>query len=239
MRWSDVSRPWGCPLNNRRCANPASREGYVSLLAMSLAFGLAVFGTALAVGLRAYLSASVAQERDIRTRIVLESAAAELLGQMAAGRTVPASQTVLGGRVVVLEVSQPMEKLDFIGDGDDVLVPALTEMGVGQFDRAILGRAADLTAVSQGLRLSAEKEDCLRRAFTYGRAPAPMETATTGVAAPGLAAGDQVDIRVSLRDRNTDRVLWIRARFSGRESGWALHDYRLIRGVASCKTLDS
>lgn len=237
MRWSVVSRPWGCPLNNRRCASPASREGYVSLLAMSFAFGLAVFGTALAVGLRAHLSAAVSEERAIRSRIALESAAAAVLGELASGRPTPATvQRTIDGQTITLELSRPGAKLDLVGDGEAILLGTLARQGLEGVPATSWRGARNLTEMSSRLGLSAAGEDCLRRRFTYGRAPALMDDARSPDPFPVQAgAGEQADIRASLSGARGDDVLWLRARFTGGETGWKVHDYRRLRGAATCE----
>lgn len=237
MRWWAVSRPWDSPLNSRRRANPILREGYVSLLAMSFAFGLAVFGTALAVGLRAYVLAAVSEEQTIRTRIALESAAAAVLGEMASGRSSPpVIQRLVGARSIALELSRPGAKFDFVGDGETVLVDALALQGVGAARETSWRDARTLTELSSRLGLDAAGEDCLRRQFTYGRAPALIDGgATPEPLRLQAGAGEQLDIRASLSGARGDEVLWLRARFTGGGTGWKVHDYRRLRGLATCK----
>lgn len=204
---------------------------------MSFAFGLAVFGTALAVGLRAYISAAVSEEQTIRTRIVLESAAAAVLGEMASGRSSPATvQRTIGNRSITLELSRPGAKFDFVGDGEPVLIAALTRQGFGGVRETSWRGARTLTEMSARLRLDAAGEDCLRRRFTYGRAPAPIEVGTPSeVLDLRAGAGEQVDIRSSVAGSRGDDVLWLRARFTGGETGWKVHDYRRLRGRATCE----
>jgi hypothetical protein len=202
---------------------------------MSFAFGLAVFGTALAVGLRAYISAAVSEEQTIRTRIALESAVAAVLGEMASGRSSPVTvQRAIGNRSITLELSRPGVKFDFVGDGEPVLIAALTRQGFGGARETSWRGARTLTEMSSRLRLDAAGEDCLRRRFTYGRAPAPIEGGTPP-ATLQAGVGEQVDIRSSVTGAQGDDVLWLRARFTGGETGWKVHDYRRLRGRATCE----
>lgn len=205
---------------------------------MSFAFGLAVFGTALAVGLRAYLFAAVSEEQEIRSRIALESAAAAVLGEMASGQpsSTPVQRTI-GNRSITLELSRPGAKLDLGTDGDVVLLDALARQGLGGAQGTSWRGIRTLTEMSSRLGLDAAEEDCLRRRFTYGRAPAPIEVGTPSETLDLPAgAGEQVDVRASLSGARGDDVLWLRARFTGGETGWKVHDYRRLRGRATCET---
>ena len=223
-------------MNRRRRPEANPREGYVSLLAMSFAFGLVVFGTALAVGLRAYLAAAVSEEQGIRTRIVLESTSAAVLGEIAGGRPSPRIvQRSIGSRQVTIELSRTDAKFDVLTDEEALVVDALSDQGFGRVSAESWRGTQGLTDLSSRLRLDAAREDCLRRGFTYGRAPAPLNReATSANRTVQAGAGDQWDVRASLTGRSGDDVLWVRARFTGGETGWALHDYRRLRGKATC-----
>jgi hypothetical protein len=236
MRWWAASRPWDYPLNSPPRASPVCREGYVSLLAMSFAFGLAVFGTALAVGMRAYLAAAVLEEQTIRNRMALESAAAAVLGELASGQsTQTTGPRTIGNRSIFLTLSRPGTKLDLAGDEPAALLEALIRQGLGRPEHGVAWRdARSLAEMSARLRLSTAEEDCLRRRFTYGRAPALIDEGAP--LTPQAGAGEQLDIRASLIGAQGDEVLWMRARFTGGRTGWKVHDYRRLRGAATCET---
>lgn len=221
-------------MNSRRALNGQDREGYVSLLAMSFAFGLAVFGGALAVGLRAYLVTTASEARDVRARIALESAAAEVLGQLAAGASpAVASRTHASSTI---SVSRPIGKFDLGVDAPADYQEPLREIGVDPLAVRSLRTVPGMAEASRILRLSASQEDCLRQGFTLGRAPADRvePRALADLASTKLLAGDQVDIRVSAAAGGAADVLWIRARLTGNETGWAVHDYRRLRGAVGC-----
>ncbi len=221
----------------------------MSLLAMSFAFGLAVFGTALSVALRAYLVASAAEQRDILDRITLESSANDVLGRFAAGEvhsikpTNPADVR-LNQRRVAVELSLPEGKLDLRGDPDLLVRSALQRGGLAKTGKEVPApaRFETVEALSRSWRLSAGEEDCLRRLVTLGRAPEAFRTEAASGDGKGLmrsiAAGDQVDVRVSLSARSGVSVLWLRARFTGAISRpWRVHDYRRLKlgmAQASC-----
>lgn len=217
---------------------------------MSFAFGLAVFGTALAVALRAYLVASSAEQRDILDRITLESAANEVLGRLAVGQSHSIKPSSLAPiernqRWVAVELSLPEGKHDLQGDPDRVVLEALQRRGLttDREDKAAPTSFETLEAMSRGWRLSAGEEDCLRRLVTVGRAPEAFRLE----AAPGegegltrsITAGDQVDVRASLTVPSGVKVLWIRARFTGAaDRPWRVHDYRRLKlesTQASCE----
>ena len=199
---------------------------------MSFAFGLAVFGTALAVGLRTYLAAAADETGDIRERIAMESAAAAVLGELAAGAS-SGSQPEFAfgaGRQSVL-MMLPGAKVD---PGSDA---AATVAEAGR--RVSLTIAPDVAATARGLvdlsrrlRLSAGEEDCLRRAFTYGRQGAPRIERPESLKGLVMRAGDQVDLRIQ---SSTGPVLWVRARFTGGATGWRLHDYRRLQEASACR----
>lgn len=241
MTWSEGCRPWGCPLKCRRSASSRDREGYVSLLAMSFAFGLAVFGTAMAVGLRAYLVASTAEQRDLLDRITLESAANDLLGRLAAGevhsiRPSRPAEFELNQRRLAIELSLPEGKRDLLGDPDRTVLEALQKRGMtaAREDRPDPSSFETVEAMSRGWRLSANEEDCLRRLVTVGRAPEAFRPEAASGDGEGLTrsitAGDQVDVRASLATQSGVKVLWVRARFTGAaERPWRVHDYRRLQ----------
>lgn len=207
---------------------------------MSFAFGLAVFGTALAVALRAYLVAGAAEQRDILDRITLESAANDVLGRLSAGEVhsiKPTSLAEIGlnRRRVAVELSLPEGKYDLQGDPYALVLKALQRHGLAAAGERKLATPSFETvgALSRRWRLSASEEDCLRRIVTMGRAPEEFRAE----AAPGdgegsmrsIAAGDQVDVRVSLPAQSGVSVLWVRARFTGVvDRPWRVHDYRRL-----------
>jgi hypothetical protein len=204
---------------------------------MSFAFGLVVFGTALAVGLRAYLAAAVSEEQDIRNRIALESAAAGVLGEIASGASSPLTgQRMIGTRNVTVELSRTAAKLDLVADDERLLERALADLGLLRAATGSWRGARSLTELSARLKLDAAGEDCLRRGFTYGRAPAPLYREAQTESPSGQAvAGDQWDVRASLVGRSGGDLLWVRARLTGGATGWALHDYRRLHGRASAR----
>lgn len=215
------------------------REGYVSILAISFALGLALLGSAIAVGMTHYLSAAVGRERAILDRITLESVAATELGRLSSGVPHPAApherEVVLNGRSVTVALSMPAGKHDLAGDSRAALVARLDEARLpnGLAERPPAG-ADGLALRAVRLGLSPAEEDRLRRLFTLGRAPGLLDPLASEGAdidvERTLGAGDQVDVRVGFRDRGAEHVLWLRARHLGEESGaWALHDHRRLR----------
>lgn len=223
------------------------REGYVSLLAISFALGLATLATVTAVSLRYYLNAAAAREHLIIDRISLESATTWHAGRLMRGArhsTAPhALEPVsLNGREISVEISMPAGKIDFGMDDAEVIAAALEAAGLpaslatapdGEDGLAVRSAAADLDGV---------REDCLRRGFTFGRWPAAFESgvqaADPGAPERAATAGDQIDLRAQLMSREGARVLWSRVRLTGDESGaWAVHDYRRLQlpaGAARC-----
>ena len=110
------------------------RDGYVSLLAMSFALGLALLGGGLSVGLQTYLRAAAREAGEALDRISLESAASEALGRIAAGEEHPVTPSTrpslrLNGREVSVELSLPEGKRDLMDDPDDELEQALEPFG--------------------------------------------------------------------------------------------------------------
>lgn len=207
---------------------------------MSFAFGLAVFGTALAVALRAYLVASATEQRDILDRITLESIANDGLGRLAAGevhsiKPIHQAGIELNQRRVAVELSLPEGKHDLQGDPDRVVLDALEGYGraVDDKDRPAPSGFDSLEGLSRAWRLSAGEEDCLRRLATVGRAPEVYRPEAAPGGGEGLTrsamAGDQVDLRTSVVTSTGSRVLWIRARFTGTaDHPWRVHDYRRL-----------
>lgn len=208
---------------------------------MSFAFGLAVFGTTLAVALRAYLAACATEQRDILDRIALESATNDVLGRLAAGEVHAIKPVHLAGvelnqRRVALELSLPEGKYDLQVDPDRVVLDAVHGSG-----REVAGRGRpapsgfnSVEELSRAWRLSAGEEDCLRRVATVGRAPEVYRPDAGPGGGEGLTrsvtAGDQVDVRASLVAESGVKVLWVRARFTGAaERPWRLHDYRRLQ----------
>lgn len=245
MRWWIGCKRWDCRLKPLSHPDHKDREGYVSLLAMSFAFGLAVFGSAMAVALRAYLVAAAGEQREMLDRITLESAANDVLGRLAAGQShsiKPSrlAEVELNQRQISVELSLPEGKHDLGGDPDQVVGRALLDQDLS-VSAALAGPLStfdSLADLSRVLRLSATQEDCLRRVVTVGRAPEEYRPEAAAGGGEGLsrsaAVGDQVDLRVSLGRGAGQRVLWTRARFSGGPAGWALHDYRRLQGQTAC-----
>lgn len=224
------------------------RDGYVTLLAVSFALGLAVLGAAVAASARAYIRAATVHERGLLDRMAMESAVAEFLGQIAAGRpyrmTATNAPTTIGARTVLLEFSSPLGKADPGMDDAAAIRVALRSVDLGPpAEPGPLAEAGSLTTLSRRLGLDAAAEDCLRRVATYGRAPATR----TDVSTPDAAAdrtvrpGDQLDVRAAVAGRSEGRVLWTRVRFQGDASGrWLVHDYRplSITKPSSCRSVD-
>lgn len=212
------------------------RSGYVTLLAVTFAFGLATLGTALAVSARSYLSSAASRERSILDRISLESAAAQALSDIAAKGERPLQAVQLqvvriNGRSIATELSIPETKADLAMDDEATIMKALTGLWKGaEVPEPTHPRA--LEAWSRSLGLSANAEDCARRWVTLGRAPEPLSATLLEEGAPlvgMLAVGDQVDLRLRLDAGPTARVLWIRTRFGGKN--WHIHDYRILTGI--------
>lgn len=198
---------------------------------MSFAFGLAVFGTAMAVGLRAYLSAAADEGRDIRIRIALESAAASALGELAAeGAAKPQYETAFAGDRQTVSVTLTGAKVDPAWDSAKVVADAARPVGL-VLDPDFAATAGGLANLSGHHRLNASREDCLRRVFTYGRGGAPRIEEPAAIGGLAIRAGEQVDLRVQA---SSGPVLWVRARFTGGDTGWRLHDYRRLHGVTAC-----
>lgn len=214
--------------------DPKGREGYVSLLAISFATGLALFGGALAVGLQAYLAAAADEAREIRTRIALESAVAGALGRLTAGQTTLLEQPVEASGEVGVLISLVSAKADPAADNPEVVRAVLAKAGVELTGAVDPSDTPDLASLSRRLRLDSAGEDCLRRVLTYGRAPAARADAVAMSAIQGVSAGDQLDVRASLRTADGERALWVRARFTGRADGWVVHDYRRLAGRFTC-----
>lgn len=212
------------------------RSGYVALLAVTFAFGLATLGAALAVSARSYIESAALRERAILDRISLESAASQALADIAASGARPLGPVQLdavriNSRSLETEVSIPEAKVD-LGMDDETRIREV----VSQF---AAGPSIDQTGTHQGLAawardagLSTAAEDCLRRRATFGRAPEPFSKALGSGAdqESRLGVGDQVDLRVQLEIDGMSRVLWVRARYVGGETEWRIHDYRRLGG---------
>ncbi|HYC74694.1 hypothetical protein [Brevundimonas sp.] len=214
--------------------DPRGREGYVSLLAISFATGLALFGGALAVGLQAYLAAAADEAREIRTRIALESAVAAALGRLTAGQSAALEQPAEASGKPDILISLVSAKADSAADDLEVVRAALAQAGVEMTGSVDPSETPDMASLSRRLRLNAAAEDCLRRALTYGRAPAVRAEAVAISAIQGVSAGDQLDVRARLQTEDGERALWVRARFTGRADGWVVHDYRRLTGPFTC-----
>jgi hypothetical protein len=221
-------------LKARRFSRGRVRDGYVSLLAVTFAFGLASLGTAVAVSVRAYLNAAARQERDILDRIALESATTLRIGALSEAGTLPAdfrNAPVVVGRSVTIEISMPAEKVDLAADS--------TAEVVGELERVVLkpappvlaeARASGaLSAFSARLGLTAHQEDCVRRRMTFGRAPGPRLTEPL-LPGQSLSPGDHVDVRAEIIRGAEHQVMWTRVRFTGNPaSPWRVHDYRRLQ----------
>jgi hypothetical protein len=223
-------------LIDREAKGRAPRKGYVSLLAVSFAFGLATLGGALAAALGAYTAEAVRRERGILDRLALEAAATDVLGRLASGQAQwirPYEEDAWrgDGRVVRRLLSLPEGKADLAMDDPSELADALAAAGL---PKSLVYANSDLglAALSSGAGLTATQEDCLRQGFTLGRAPEGLEPratpGSTSDATRVAAPGDQVDVRLWLVREGRSLVLWQRARFIG-EGRWKLHDRRVLR----------
>ncbi len=200
---------------------------------MSFTVGLAIFASALATGLGSYIRAVATEERLIREDIVLESAAAAVLGRLAAGDTVASVEAnERQGRSIKVSVSPTSLRFDLATDEAEAIRIAGAKAGL-QIDPEVARVSEGLAVLSAQMRLGPSAEDCLRQSFTYGRGGQSMGGATTLPATIRVQPGDQVDVRASTSGAPAT-VLWVRARFTDDESGWALHDYRRLRGVTPC-----
>lgn len=240
MNWCRDSKAWGCPLKAKRSIRPR-RRGYVSLLAITFGFGLAALGTAVAVSARAYIAATVRQERMILDRMTLESASIVVVAQYATGQKGElneVSKVELNGRTVRVEISSPWTKLDPQMDSAETIAASLTQLGIGRELRQT--PEASLVALAKSLGLGADGEDCLRHGITLGRAPAGLMTRDAVAAVQGVTSGDQLDIRASIRREAQEQVLWQRVRFTGSPlSPWKTHDYRWLQVTGdACPGLD-
>lgn len=200
---------------------------------MSFTVGLAIFAGGLATGLRSYIQATVAQERAIREKIRLESAAATLLGELAAGQAVSSERSlVIDGRAVALVTTPTSLLVDPAVDDARTVREAGGRAGL-PIDPEVARDAAGLARLAAVMHLNASREDCLRRVLTYGRGGQPRGDAEALPDAFTVRPGDQVDIRASLSG-DRESVLLLRARFTDARTGWVLHDYRRLRGVEPC-----
>jgi len=200
---------------------------------MSFTVGLAIFASALATGLGSYIRAAATEERSIREDMVLESAAAAVLGRLAAGDTVAtAGKSENGGRTIEVAVSPTSLRIDLATDDAETIRIAGVKAGF-RIDPNTARASEGLAVLSAQMRLGPSAEDCLRRSFTYGRGGQPKSGAAASPATIRVQPGDQVDVRISTSSAPAT-VLWVRARFTDDETGWALHDYRRLRGVTPC-----
>lgn len=204
---------------------------------MSLTVGLAIFAGALATGLRSYIRAMASQERAISEKIRLESAVTILLGEFADGKAVPLERSlVIGGQPVDLMTTPTSLRVDPRVDDVRTVEEAGRQAGL-LIDPEVARNAPGLAQLSAMMKLNASQEDCLRRVFTYGRGGQPRGRAEALPEAFTVEPGDQLDIRASLSS-DDQSVLWLRARFTDARTGWVLHDYRRLRGVAPCELKD-
>lgn len=217
-----------------------TRPGYVTLLAVTFAFGLATLGTALAVSVRSYVTSATLRERAIVDRISLESAAAQTLAQIATHGERPLSAehwpTVkFNGREVGVEVSTPDTKIDLGMDKEGLTRQVVQALAL---DRNASNEAKSLVAWVRDAGVSSEQEDCLRRKATYGRAPEVLRVLSAGeTSSTVIAAGDQADLRLSIKRPLDTSILWVRARFTEMQGEWALHDYRNLKLIRSLDCL--
>lgn len=203
---------------------------------MAFAVGLAIFGGALTTGLRAYVRTVANEQQQILDRISLESAVSERLGRLTASGGIgaeAASQLVINGRTVGLELSSPASKLDLNGDTDDALMQALAFLDRDAGYRATLSNIDTLDQLAREWRLGPDEEDCIRRAVTAGRAPGPFHKTEEGAPndlVQAVSVGDQLDVRVAVASPASLRVGWFRARMTGQPAQpWRLQDYRVLR----------
>ncbi|MNU42131.1 hypothetical protein D3C71_308860 [compost metagenome] len=212
---------------NRR--SDARRSGYVTLLAITFAFGLATLGATIAVSARSYLVSATAREHVILDRISLESVAMLALADIAQRGERPLQPVRLpaasiNGRSIVTDISIPETKIDLKMDDAETIRKVWPIHPKG----AVYEGLATLEAWSRSQNLSHAAEDCARFSLTFGRAPEPFHEILLTEDAPlvsRLASGDQVDLRVHINGSN-GRVLWVRARLTGER--WSLHDYRML-----------
>lgn len=201
---------------------------------MAFAVGLAIFGGALSTGLRAYLTTSATEQRDVLDRIALESAVNATLGQMVSDRGEPpplVSERSLNGRTVKVEVASPAFKYDLNADEDEDLMAVLGPIAQHGEGRDTTSGVRTLDQLVRTWRLSTKEEDCARRVVTAGRAPAPRLAEDVSredlIAVAGV--GDQLDLRASIISDRGERVMWVRARLTGQPARpWRFQDYRVM-----------
>lgn len=225
----------------RRPERAERREGYVALLALSFAFGLAVFGGALATGVQNYLRTVGIEQRRVLDRMSLESAAVRTLGDIASGESLPLrphrrSDIEINGRRISVIISLPEGKLEPATDDRKAIREIFSRAGVSP--RGVGFGGDGLAAFLTSHHVTAAQEDCLRRDLTHGRAPEDFRPEAaipdrTGQAEEDgaervVSTGDQVDLRLASASPEGERVLWMRVRFMGDGRGWALHDYRAL-----------
>ena len=109
---------------NRR--SDARRSGYVTLLAITFAFGLATLGATIAVSARSYLVSATAREHVILDRISLESVAMLGLADIAQRgerplQPVRSPAVSINGRSIVTDISIPETKIDLKMDDAETL----------------------------------------------------------------------------------------------------------------------
>lgn len=229
MSWCSASKRWGCPLKPRS-PERARRRGYVSLLGMAYALGLATLAGTLTAGFINYVWVARAAEARLMADIRLESAVAEVLGRLAYGVDVSDLNLDDGEATVLIE--SPLAKLDPAMDSAAGIEPELEGLLGRKVPAGKLASQPGLLEASRTLRLDAREEDCFRRHVTFGRAPAERYPE---LELQSLNAGEQLDLRVSYRSGDRDEVLWVRARLTGDDRGWQLHDYRRLSGAATCR----
>jgi hypothetical protein len=201
---------------------------------MAFAVGLAIFGSALSTGLRAYLTTAAAEQRDILDRIALESAMNATLGQMVSNRESPValvSEQSINGRVVKVELASPVFKYDLNGDDEEELMEALDPIAKSGKGRDTTNGIRTLDQLVRTWRLSTKEEDCARRRVTAGRAPAPRlaDDVSSAELIAVAGVGDQLDLRASITSDRGELVMWVRARLTGQPTRpWRYQDYRIL-----------
>ncbi len=228
MSWCSAFRLWGCPLKPHN-SDRALRRGYVSLLGMAYALGLATLAGTLTAGFINYVRVARAAEARLMADIRLESAVAEVMGRLVEGEAV-SDLNLENGEVTVL-IQSPLAKIDPVIDPVADIEEELEGLSGREVPVDQLAAQPGLLAASRTLRLDVREEDCFRRHVTFGRAPAERYP---DLDVQTLRAGEQLDLRVSYTAGDRDEVLWVRARLTGDDQGWQLHDYRRLSGEATC-----
>lgn len=197
---------------------------------MAYALGLATLAGTLTAGFINYVRVARATEARLIADIQLESAATAVLGRLAEG--LPVSELTLDNGKTAVLLQSPLAKIDPAMDLVAEIERALEAFLGRKVPAGQLAAQPGLLAASRTLKLDAREEDCFRRRFTFGRAPAERFPDFEQVR---FSAGEQLDLRVSIWSDGRDEVLWLRARLTGDDHGWQLHDYRRLSGAATCR----